>query len=234
MHHYHQELLKEITKASEQNPSIKVEDKAHYLGTTKPIVAITTPITWGIIRKWVKLHSNLSLEELLQVLNSLFQGETYTERALGGKLLSYFPHLRKDIDPICIDHWLTGAEGWAEVDSLCQSSFTAEDLLNKWKEWEFLIKNLSKSPFIPKRRASLVLLTKPVKESDDKSLTCLAWEMIDTLKTEKNILITKAISWLLRSLLLHHAKKAACYLEENEKQLPKIALLEAKQKLSSF
>jgi hypothetical protein len=44
-----------------------------------------------------------------------------------------------------------------------------------------------------------VLLTGPVSRSDDARFRDLAFEMTERLKRERIILITKAVSWLLRS-----------------------------------
>ena len=119
---------------------------------------------------------------------------------------------------------------WAENDVLCQSNFTAENILNRWSDWKKWLKEFNKSPNINKRRASLVLLTKSLRQSDDPRLSKLAFENVENLKGEKDILITKAVSWILRSLVTFHKTELLEYLDKNKESLPKIAYREALSK----
>jgi 3-methyladenine DNA glycosylase AlkD len=61
----------------------------------------------------------------------------------------------------------------------------------------------------------------------------MAIENIDRLKAEKEILITKAISWLLRSMVKHHRKLVEDYISEYNDTLPRIAVRETQVKLST-
>ncbi len=232
MNKYHQEILEEINRVAGTNKKVSSWfNPGSYMGTSKPCINITNPQTREIIKSWVKKHKDISLDELLSFLDSTFTGVSHTERSLGGKILEYLPKQRQAIDPKCLDRWLTGAEGWGEVDSLCQSTFEAKDILASWPEWEKLLKKFVNDPDIHKRRASLVLLTKPASHSDDPRLADLAFENLDKLKTEKDILITKAVSWLLRDLIKYHRGKVEDYLKENSEVLPKIAIREVSNKL---
>lgn len=139
---------------------------------------------------------------------------------------------RAFVRPKHLDIWLEKLEGWAEIDSLCQSAFRAEDILGNWREWELYLKAFSRDArFIQKRRASLVLLNKAVEQSTDKRLAILAFNNIDNIKDERDILITKAVSWILRSLVKNHRTEVEKYLQENLDYLPKIAIRETQNKL---
>ena len=124
-------------------------------------------------------------------------------------------------------------QGWAEVDTLCQSPFTSEDILSDWKTWKKALIEFSVSDNISKKRASLVLLTRPVREVKNARLSDLAFENVERLKNERDILITKAISWILRSLTKNYKKEVEKYLNENEKTLPSIAVRETRNKLNT-
>src|SRR5512143_1066816 len=104
-------------------------------------------------------------------------------------------------------------------------------MLAHWKSWKALLTAFAKDDNIHKRRAALVLLTKPLRESDDPRLAALAFSNVDRLKAEKHILITKAVSWILRSLIKHHPTAVSNYLDANEGGLPKIAVRETRHKL---
>lgn len=93
--------------------------------------------------------------------------------------------------------------------------------------------NLSRDRNINKRRAALVFLTGPVRYSDDERIVALAFEIIDTLKPERDIMITKAVSWLLRSMVQHHKRAVAAYIKENRNSLPAVAVRETSRKIAT-
>jgi 3-methyladenine DNA glycosylase AlkD len=72
-----------------------------------------------------------------------------------------------------------------------------------------------------------------VSQSANEEFADLAFTLINRLKHEKDILITKAISWLLRAMIKNHKSKVAAYLQKNYDKLPKIAARETKRKLET-
>ncbi len=82
-----------------------------------------------------------------------------------------------------------------------------------WPAWRGLVEQLAADPNINKRRAALVLLTAPTRTSDDARFRDLGFEVVERLKAERPILITKAVSWLLRSMAGRHGPAVAAYLE---------------------
>jgi len=165
------------------------------------------------------------------LLNRLYRGKSHEEKSIAGMFLGYSKEHRKQIQPRLLDEWLDHLEGWAEVDSLSQSNFGADEMLSGWEAWKRTLTRFSKGKNINKQRASLVLLTKPVRESRDRRLSTLAFKNIGRLQQEKDIMITKAISWLLRSLIENHKREVMNYIQENNSLLPKIAVRETKRKL---
>lgn len=231
MNKYHSEFLKKLKKRS----GVGVKNKSYwgqnYIGTSKLSYSIPTPLKIRIVKDWIKKHLYLRISEYTELLNSLYFGKSHDERAVAGKLLEFFPRLRKQLNPLLLKQWLNEAEGWAEVDSICQSNFSAEEILLNWNVWKKMITQFSKDKNVHKRRASLVLLTKPVWQSSDFKLSNLAFENIERLKREKDILITKAISWLLRDLIKKHREEVENYIGKNGNNLPKIAVRETRRKL---
>ncbi len=226
MNRHHQDILKEIKKA---NPSREIPVRV--LGTSHFCYSLTNPQKRKIVGDWWKNHRNISIKEFVSLLDSLYQGKSYDEKTLAGMLLET-SRFQTEIKPEKIGEWLNFLQGWAEVDTTCQSSFEAADVLTRWSEWKKLIRDLVKDKNINKRRASLVLLGKPVRSAGDKRLAELAFRNIDLLKDEKEVLITKAISWLLRSLIKYHKKEVADYLKKNQGKLPKIAVRETQMKFA--
>lgn len=229
MNNYHQEILEEIKKYT--GKGTKHSWDANYLGSKDFHYSLSNPIKRQVIKNWIKNHKGISLEEFSSLLTSLYISTSYEEKTMAGYLLEYFSNLRAQVDLNLLDKWLDNLHGWAEIDSTCQPNFPYQELLDRWDEWENFLENLSKDKNINKRRASIVILTGAVSHSDDKRLSNLAFEIVERLKSEKDILITKAISWLLRDLTYLHKKEVEEYLAKNEQTLPKIAMRETKRKL---
>jgi len=230
MNKLHQEILIAIRRGAKGNRKASNLRKG-YSGTTHYQFGLTNPQEREIAKDWIKKHPDLSLSYFLDLLDSLYRGESLEERTMAGMLLGYLPNLRKQINPDKLDGWLGYLEGWAEIDSLSQSVFTASEVLASWNSWQKLLKKFAKSGSISKRRASLVLLTRPVRDSYEKCLADLAFTNIKTLTGEKNILITKAVSWLLRDLIKNHRQKVVNFLKESGGVLPAVAVREARNKL---
>lgn len=204
-----------------------------YLGSDKPTKCTRTGEMIKIAKDIIK-KENPNLSEFTNLIDQLYKNaKTFQEMDLAGRLLQVAPNLRKNISPIKLDYWLNFTHGWAENDVLTQNNFTDEELLSDWITWKKLLIKFSKDKNIHKRRASLVLLVKSLRLSPDKRLSDLAFQNIQRLKTEKEILITKAISWILRSLITHHSKEVSAYISENRDMLPSIAVRETEMKLAT-
>lgn len=231
MNTYHQELLAQIKKHAGNGNKWTISDS--YFGSGHFHYQLSVPLKRTIAKTFANAHKDIFLQELTTLISLLFEAKSYEEKTIAGLLLGYFPKQRKALDIYCIDTWLEELNGWAEIDTLCQSNFTAREMLDRWDEWDQLIIKLSKSENISRRRASLVLLTQPVGQSNDERIITLSFAMIDQLKHEKDILITKAISWLLRSMIKQHKAQVAAYITKNKDVLPKVALRETTRKLAT-
>lgn len=230
---HHQEILKRLRGSSGKKIKRDVEFERKYVGTDKICYSLRSAEKDLVVREFLRKHHNLSLKEFVALLNSLYKGESHEELSIAGKLLEQSSKFKKDLDINLLDRWLNNVKGWSEVDSLCQSNFGAKEMLSRWQEWERLVRKLSRDKNIHKRRASLVLLTKVTRESADLRPAKIAFTNIEKLKGEKDVLITKAISWLLRDLIKHHRKDLEAYLKKNAESLPKIAVRETMNKLKT-
>jgi len=227
---YHQELLKLFELYAGTSLSKHSDD---YVGSSKSSYHINSPMTEKIVKSWIKMYPNMTISEYIDLLNNLSLGKSHTEFSAIGMLLRLKPKLRRELNPTTVSNWLNCTEGWAEVDAICQGNFTANEMLNDWDSWKKVLDTLAIAKNIHKRRASLVLLTGPVRHSQDSRLSDMAFKNIEILKSGKEILVTKAISWLLRDLVKLHKEKVENYLNTNETTLPRIAMRETRNKLKS-
>ena len=230
MHAEHQALLQQLHAASRAEGRLAAQA---YLGTGSSSLNVSVPARRKIARAWRAAHKDWPTAQVLALVDGLVAGDTHEEKTLGLLILESLGPTRRPFGPAEVDRWLDHLVGWAEVDSLCQSLFGPEDLLGDWPAWSASIRRLAGDPNINKRRAALVLLTRPARTSPDPRLLQLAFEVIDRLKGEKPIIITKAVSWLLRSLADQHPQAVGAYLAAERDSLPKIAIRETRAKLTT-
>jgi 3-methyladenine DNA glycosylase AlkD len=225
----HQELLTKIIQASDQPR----KRGSNYTGTGKISYQLKAAGRKQIVKQFKKNHPQLTKKEFIDLLDSLSLGKSADEIYLIGRLLQAYSKLRKQLAPDHLQQWLKNVEGWAEVDVICQSTFTTEEMIAQWKQWQKLFSELVVHENIHKRRASLVLLTKPLRDSDKDIFVEQAINHVEQLKHEQHKLITKAISWVLRTMVKHHQDKVKVYLKKNKETLPAIAVRETTNKLTT-
>ena len=227
----HKALLDQLQSAS--RPADSRFDPARYLQTGATFINVAVPEQRRIAKAWLKTHRDWILRDVLRLVDELVQGESHEEKTLGLHLLDGLGRGRRPFGPPAVDRWLDRLVGWAEVDSLCQSMFGPEDLFGDWPAWSGFIRRLAKDPNINKRRAALVLLVRSARADPDPRLRDLAFETIGALKGEREIIITKAVSWLLRALGEQRPAEVARYLDAEAASLPSIAVRETRAKLAT-
>ncbi|HEY1928960.1 MAG TPA: DNA alkylation repair protein [Caulobacteraceae bacterium] len=232
MHPEHARLLAEI-RALAPSPREEPPQRDSYGGSGHPFYRVGVPERRAIAKAWVARRRGRDPSETLAVIDSLFAGDSHEEKTLPGFILALDRVAHRRVRPADLDRWLGELNGWAEIDCLCQSVFTAEDMAADWPAWKALIDRLAADKNINKRRAALVLLNAPVRGSDDPCFRDLALQVIDTLKAERDILITKAVSWLLRTTTSRHRAAVEDYLAREADHLPKIAVRETRIKLAT-
>ena len=227
----HRALLDRLKAAA--RPASGRFDPHGYLGTKSAFLNVAVPDRRRIAKAWLKTHKAWPVAEVLGLVDALVAGASHEEKTLGLLILEGLGGDRRPFGPAEADRWLDHLVGWAEVDSLCQSTFGPDDLLDDWPAWSGFVRRLAKDPNINKRRAALVLMVKPTGKSPDPRLSALAFETVETLKGEREIIITKAVSWLLRALTEHHAQAVRRYLDAEGPTLPAIAVRETRAKLAT-
>ncbi len=233
MNSEHAALLAELRKAARPTRRDAAAQNDSYGGSGRPFYNVSVPGRRAIARRWLASRKALSSEDSFGVVDSLTQGDSHEEKTLAGMLLALNPKARREVTTGDLDRWLGRLNGWAEIDTWCQNLFTADEMLADWPAWSALIEQLSRDPDINKRRAALVLLNGPVHYRPDARFRDLAFAVLERLKPERPILITKAVSWLLRSMVTQHRDAVAAYLAANAASLPKIAVRETTTKLKT-
>jgi 3-methyladenine DNA glycosylase AlkD len=235
---HHKVLIAGLEKHRRNRAHSQANDS--YLSSGHHYYDVSIPTLRTMAKAWLKTNGGIPDAEFLAVLDSLYRGKSYEEKVLASILLSYHRTRPKTIGPKLLDSWLEHLVGWAEIDSLCvfsssaaRRNFTDDEILADWSEWVRFIRKLSRDKNINKRRAALVFLTVPLRYSEDTRLAALGFEVIEKLKPERHIMITKAVSWLLRSMARHHERAVVAYARENRHSLPAIAVRETTRKITT-
>lgn len=212
----------------------EVDFVRRYLGTNRRFVNVKSKDRDAVLRKLAPSFRALTPEQSLEILDGLVRSDTFDYLNFAGKALTLLPSVREKLSFPQLQEWLLLTSGWAECDSLCQSLFPVpEEVLARYEEWVEAIAVYRNSPSVQVRRASLVLQVKPVGRSDDPRLRYLAFQTVELLKHEKSVLITKAISWVLRALVVQDAQEVARYIERERPTLPAIAYRETLRKIET-
>lgn len=231
MNHHQRYLVEQFTKAS-KNKGATIQRPEH-LGTSRTLFGLRNDDRRTIIDQWIADNRTMSFEDWLALIDALYHGQSYEERCTPPTLFTKFPSYRQKLPLNQLDSWLGQLDGWAEVDSTCQSVFIAKEMLANWDGWRDLLTRLAHDNKIEKRRSSLVLLTTPITKSSDQRILDQALWTIDALQHESDKLITKAISWLLRKGITHHRNVIEQYLDQNAETLPAVAIRETRRKLDT-
>jgi 3-methyladenine DNA glycosylase AlkD len=231
MHAHHKTLLAEIIRHQRKRAHSQANDS--YLSSGHHYYDVSVPARRAMSKAWLKANKSIADKEFIAVLDSLMLAKSHEEKTVACILLACHSPGRAVVGPRKLDAWLEHLVGWAEIDSLCSNVFKAEELLGDWSAWERFIRKLSRDQNINKRRAALVFLTGPVRYSSDRCLADLAFAVVGRLKGERDIIITKAVSWLLRSLTENHKRAVAGYIARNRASLPAIAVRETTRKIAT-
>lgn len=231
MNSHHREILQLIKDAPGEATQHTFSDA--YFGNTNPRYPISNPVLRMLAREWMKEHRDMSVKEFATVLDSLAKGKSSTEKMMCGMLTDYCTKEQLALPPKLFDGWIDHLSGWAEIDSVCTGRYSKLMIPADFTTWRVLLEKMSHSKNINKRRASLVFLCSPISHHASDDMAALAFANINRLKHEKEILITKAISWLLRSMYRHYKNAVKVYVMENKASLPKIAVRETLKKLET-
>lgn len=224
----HKELLSRIIEKSGKPTKQTFLD--NYLGNSHPRYPINNPTLRGITREFTKAHKDLPVKEFQQLLTGLIEAPSCTEKMVAGFLLDTCTKEQRKFNPRVFDKWLNHLVGWVEVDTLCTGKYSKFEIGAQWDAWKKILPKFAVSKNIQKRRASLVLLCQPLRDRNDE-IKVLAFKNVQLLSHEREVLITKAISWVLRCMVKNYKKEVTRFVIDNKSTLPPIAVRETMAKI---
>jgi 3-methyladenine DNA glycosylase AlkD len=204
-----------------------------YLGTPRPVLGVRTDNLRKLAKTTVQQYKDWPDAQWLALLDHLYGGNLFEQRALAGILLGALHPLRRRLALMRLRTWLAGQVGWAEIDITCQSAWTDKEVLARWPEWDAFLEELSGTSNVSLRRASLVLLVTPLRRTADPRLTQRALANVRRLQHERDRMIAKAVSWALRSMIAAQPDTVRTYLDAHTGALQPIIVREVRKKLET-
>ena len=182
------------------------------------------------IVKSIHVKYQFSYVDALEIFKTLIKSNIHDEKFASVFLLNRFKkNFNKDFIALIHDYFTDYCDTWALCDStivriigpyLAKNAFLAKTTIEKWSEAENM--------WI--RRASLVILLKIImvkKEFDEKYVFAFVQKMLE----HSEDYIQKGIGWLLKTCSKYEPDIIIDYLNKNKKQLPRLILRYASEKL---
>lgn len=218
---------------------IEAQADPHYQGVIQR--SIPSPLqayglrVWQIrqiVRAWRREHRDVSMDDLLPLVEALWAGESREERLIALELPQHYPFAISQLTWEHFDRWRRDLDNWELTDVLglgVLGPWAAASLERRERHLWDLVQDES----IWSRRLGLVSIVGLNRARAHVDLLALALGLIDQVKGEPDRTITRAISWVLRELGKEHPGEVLAYLEENVDLLPKYVLQEVTNKLTT-
>ncbi|RPJ83449.1 MAG: DNA alkylation repair protein [Acidobacteria bacterium] len=193
------------------------------------VYGVRTPNLRKIVRTWLGAHRQTPWPEILGLIEILWCGPSQEERGLALLLLESNSRRIPELQWDHFNRWRLMSDNWGITDGLGCIAFgpwIKADMPSRLERLMFLIHEAD----IWSRRLALVA-TVPLNRDEASAIPDLTLQLVDKVKHERDPMITKAVSWVLRELTKTHKPRVIDYLEKNRRLLAPLAVRETENKL---
>jgi 3-methyladenine DNA glycosylase AlkD len=185
-----------------------------------------------IVKRWRRQHKDISFEDLLPLVDTLWAGQSREERLVGLELLQHYPHLIPELPWVWFDKRLKDLDNWELTDVL------GVGVLGPWvacrtEQGTRHLHGLLSREDVWSRRLGLVATVGLNRSQPGAETLSLVLSLIDQVKGERHPAITQAVSWVLRQMSGNDPAAVVAYLDENEALLAGHVLREVRNKLQT-
>ncbi|NLF03368.1 MAG: DNA alkylation repair protein [Anaerolineales bacterium] len=220
-------LLDEIVAAAE--PAYRAFT-AGILPTALHLYGVRVPDLRGIARVWQSVHPHVARADLLALLDALWEGRSYEERALAMELLGRYRRWIPTLTPAQLDRWRRQLDNWGLTDGLGTAIMGPWIMADPPARLPYL-DALIASEAVWSRRLALVATVPINRGRASLPIPDLTLALVDRVQAERDPMITKAVSWALRELTKRHPEQVAAYVAANRERLPAFVVREVGNKL---
>ena len=221
-----QQLLEQIRQYADSEHQATVR---RTIPTGLKVYGLRVPQLRDIARAWGRAHQQVARDDLVALVEALWNGESREERMLFTYLLEHYKHLVPDLTRAHFEGWRRGLDNWEMADGL--GWVLALWLLGDPDTRLNYLWELIADKDVWSRRLALVTTTPINRGHTGFTIPDLTLELVDRVKEERHPMITKAVSWALREMTKSHPDQVAAYLEENRGVLAARVVREVRNKL---
>ncbi|MBC8264024.1 MAG: DNA alkylation repair protein [Anaerolineales bacterium] len=221
-----QQLLEQIRLCADSEYQATVR---RTVPTELKVYGLRVPQLRDIARAWGRAHQQIAHDDLVALVDSLWNGESREERMLFTYLLEHYKHLVPDLTRAQFERWRRGLDNWEMTDGL--GWVMALWLLADPDTRLDYLGELIADEDVWSRRLALVATVPINRGHTDFTIPDLTLQLVDRVKEERHPMITKAVSWALREMTKSHPDQVAAYLEKNREVLAAHVVREVDNKL---
>jgi len=191
-------------------------------------LGIRVPILRKIAKDWSKKNKDIRDRDFLNLIQALWKQPIFELRSLAQELLMAHKKFLRQFDWKVGEFWLKDVDNWSHCDVL---STQILGFLVLWdKSYLNNLKSYLKKPGRWHRRAGIVSLLQLIRKREIKAKEVL--RMIDEIKNDKDPMIQKAISWVLREMIrAGFNQEVDVYLHQNKNIFATYVIREVDNKL---
>jgi 3-methyladenine DNA glycosylase AlkD len=191
---------------------------------------VRVPDLRRIAREWMRAHKGISWDELVPLVEALWDGDSHEERIMAMELIQAKRSGISQLSWEDIDRWRDKIDNWVLTDML-GSRVLAIWVLAKPEARLGYLQELIEDESVWSRRLALVATCQINRGHTGLTIPDLTLELVDHVKAERDPMITKAVSWALRELTKTHPAAVATYVERERTALAAHAVREVENKL---
>jgi len=200
------------------------------LRTGLKVYGVRVPQLREIARGWYRAHKKIAPEDLMPLVEALWDGDSQEERALAMELLRCYHRWIPDLSWDHFDRWRRQVDNWGLTDPLGTKILAPWLLADPGRRLDRLWELIADED-VWSRRLALVA-TAPINRGHTGfTVPDLTLQLVDRVAQERHPMITKAVSWVLRELTKTHPDRVAAYVDENRDVLAAHVVREVDNKL---
>jgi 3-methyladenine DNA glycosylase AlkD len=204
-----------------------------FISTSAPtelkVYGVRAPQLRKIARAWYRTHRQVTADDLIALVETLWNGGSREERVLATHLLEHYEHWIPRLTKAHFERWRRDLDGWEITDGL--GWVLALWLVGDLDARSGYLWDLMAHQDVWSRRLALVPTARINRGKQGITIPDLTLRLVDQVKKERHAMITKAVSWVLREMIKTHRDEVAAYLEENRDVLARHVVREVDNKL---
>jgi 3-methyladenine DNA glycosylase AlkD len=205
----------------------RATQEKRYLKSSLKHFGVPVPDIRKAAGKFKKANRDLSREDMLDLVDILWNSEWYELKSLGIALLELYRVLLTARDMDLLEGMLDRCETWAHVDWI--APHVAGDLIERYEGCKINLEEWSRHDNFWLRRAAMLALLLPLRVGGGDF--DLFSRFAESMLHDNEFFIRKAIGWILREVSRKRPGLTYTFLKKNIARLSNLTFKEGSRKL---